>query len=142
MSATAGPSDSRSGVGEKLGLRQGLLVQELGWDADVDDAVRVQIEDTIDGEMVEEAMDAVDVVLLWWRDDDGDLVDGLLSGVVDLSASGVLWLLTPKVGRGGYVDHSDISEAAVTAGLALTSSATVSPDWAAHKMVRPRGSRR
>jgi hypothetical protein len=87
-------------------------------------------------------MDAVDVVLLWWRDDDGDLVDGLVDGVVDLSAGGVLWLLTPKVGRSGYVDNSDISEAAVTAGLALTTSANASPDWAAHKLVRPRGTRR
>ena len=87
-------------------------------------------------------MDAVDVVLLWWRDDDGDLVDGLVDAVVDLSASGVLWLLTPKIGRSGYVDNSDISEAAVTAGLALTTSANVSPDWAAHKLVRPRGTRR
>jgi hypothetical protein len=123
-------------------LATGQVVQELGWDEDVDEALRVAVEDTIDGEMVEEAMDAVDVVVLWWRDDDGDLVDGLVDAVVDLSAAGVLWLLTPKVGRGGYVDNSDISEAAVTAGLALTTSANVSPDWAAHKLVRPRGSRR
>ncbi|HEU5486444.1 MAG TPA: DUF3052 domain-containing protein [Microlunatus sp.] len=142
MSATAGPSESRSSVGAKLGLVTGQVVQELGWDEDVDDELRIGIEDTIDGELVEDAMDAVDVVLLWWRDDDGDLVDGLVDAVVDLSAPGVLWLLTPKVGRSGYVDNSDISEAAVTAGLALTTSANVSPDWAAHKLVRPRGSRR
>jgi Protein of unknown function (DUF3052) len=142
VSATAGPSESRSSVGVKLGVTTGQVVQELGWDDDVDDALRIEVEDTIDAELVEEAMDAVDVVLLWWRDDDGDLVDGLVDGVVDLSATGVLWLLTPKVGRSGYVDASDISEAAVTAGLALTNSANVSPDWAAHKLVRPRGSRR
>ncbi|BAK36330.1 hypothetical protein MLP_33160 [Microlunatus phosphovorus NM-1] len=142
MSATAGPADSRSAVGERLGLTTGQVIQELGWDEDVDDDLRIEVEDTIDGELIEEAMDAVDGVLLWWRDDDGDLVDGLVDAVVDLSASGVLWLLTPKVGRSGYVDNSDISEAAVTAGLALTTSANVSPDWAAHKLVRPRGSRR
>ena len=142
MSATAGPADSRSAVGERLGLTAGQVIQELGWDEDVDDDLRIEVEDTIDGELIEEAMDAVDGVLLWWRDDDGDLVDGLVDAVVDLSASGVLWLLTPKVGRSGYVDNSDISEAAVTAGLALTTSANVSPDWAAHKLVRPRGSRR
>ena len=34
------------------------------------------IEDSIDGELIEEAVEAVDVVLLWWRDGDGDLVDG------------------------------------------------------------------
>lgn len=142
MSATAGPPDSRSAVGERLGLTTGQVIQELGWDDDVDDDLRIEVEDTIDGELIEEAMDAVDGVLLWWRDDDGDLVDGLINAVIDLSATGVLWLLTPKVGRLGYVDNSDISEAAVTAGLALTTSANVSPDWAAHKLVRPRGSRR
>ncbi len=142
MSATAGPADSRSEVGARLGLATGLVIQELGWDEDVDDDLRIEVEDAIDGELIEEAMDAVDGVLLWWRDDDGDLVDGLVDAVVDLSAAGVLWLLTPKVGRTGYVDNSDISEAAVTAGLALTTSANVSPDWAAHKLVRPRGSRR
>ena len=142
MSATAGPADSKSAVREKLSLTTGQVIQELGWDDDVDDDLRIEIEDAIDGELIEEAMDAVDGVLLWWRDDDGDLVDGLVDAVVDLSASGVLWLLTPKVGRSGYVDNSDISEAAVTAGLALTTTANVSPDWAAHKLVRPRGSRR
>lgn len=129
-------------MGERLGLATGQVVQELGWDDDVDDDLRIEIEDAIDGELIEEAMDAVDVVVLWWRDGDGDLVDGLVDGVVDLGANGVLWLLTPKVGRSGYVDNSDISEASVTAGLALTTSAIVSPDWAAHKLLRPRGSRR
>ncbi|GAA3695453.1 DUF3052 domain-containing protein [Microlunatus aurantiacus] len=142
MSATAGPSEAKSPAGGKFGLTRGQVVQEIGWDEDVDDQVRVAVEDAIDGELIEEAMDAVDVVLLWWRDDDGDLVDGLVDSVIDLSASGVLWLLTPKVGRNGYVDNSDISEAAVTAGLALTTSANVSPDWAAHKLVRPRGTRK
>jgi hypothetical protein len=126
----------------RLGIKSGMVVQELGWDEDVDDRLRVAVEDAIDGELIEEAMDAVDVVLLWWRDDDGDLVDGLVDSVADLSVNGVLWLLTPKVGRNGYVDNSDISEGAVTAGLALTTSANVSPDWAAHKLVRPRGTRK
>jgi len=118
-------------------------VQELGWDDDVDDDIRADIEDACGGELVDEDSDeVVDAVLLWWRDDDGDLIDGLVEAVVDLTASGPLWLLTPKIGRSGYVDNSDISEAAVTAGLALTTSANVSPDWAAHRLVRPRGTRR
>lgn len=142
LGATAGPSKTRGSVGEKLGLATGQVVQELGWDEDVDDAVRVGVENAIGGELVEEAMDAVDAVLLWWRDDDGDLADGLVDAAVDLSSRGLLWLLTPKVGRSGYVDNPDISEAAVTAGLVLTSAANVSEDWAAHKLVRPRGPRR
>ena len=39
------------------------MVQELGWDEDVDDELRTAIEDAVDGELVEEAMEAVDVVV-------------------------------------------------------------------------------
>ena len=128
--------------GNKLGLTRGMAVQELGWDSDVDDDVRVLIEDAVDGELVEEAVEAVDLVLLWWRDSDGDLVDGLVDALPDLTDAGYIWLMSPKVGRAGYVDATDLAEAAVTAGLALTTSASVSSDWAATKLVRPKGTRR
>jgi len=36
-----------------------LVVQELGWDEDVDNEVRGMIEDSIDGELIEEAAQAV-----------------------------------------------------------------------------------
>jgi hypothetical protein len=126
----------------KLGLVPGMAVQEIGWDSDVDDDVRVMFEDAVDGELVEEAVEPVDLVLLWWRDGDGDLVDGLVDALTDLTSSGYIWLMTPKVGRDGYVDAADLAEAAVTAGLAQTTSASVSSDWAATKLVRPKGSRR
>lgn len=142
MSATAGSQESKPAVSSKLGLVSGLVVQELGWDEDVDDAVRVEVEEAIDGELIEEAVEAVDVVLLWWRDDDGDLVDGLVDALTDLTDAGYIWLMTPKVGRTGYVDAADLAEAAVTAGLALTNSALVSSDWAATRLVRPKGNRR
>ena len=114
-----------------------MVIQELGWDSDVDDDVRVMIEDSIDGELIEEAVEAVDVVLLWWRDGDGDLVDGLVDALTDLSDAGYIWLMTPKVGRMVTWTRLIIAEAAVTAGLALTNSASVSADWAATRLVRP-----
>ena len=141
MSAAAGASGD-SQVASKLGLTPGQVVQEIGWDDDVDDDLRVAVEDVVGGELVEEAVEAVDVVLLWWREEDGDLVDGLVDSLTDLTDTGYIWLMTPKVGRDGYVDASDLSEAAITAGLAQTVSATVSTDWAATKLVRPRGTRR
>ena len=141
MSAAAGATGD-SQVAGKLGLTPGLVVQEIGWDDDVDDDLRVAVEDVVGGELVEEAVEAVDVVLLWWREEDGDLVDGLVDSLTDLTDTGYIWLMTPKVGRDGYVDASDLSEAAITAGLAQTVSATVSTDWAATKLVRPRGTRR
>ena len=129
-------------MSDKLGLSSGLVVQELGWDEDVDDDVRIMVEDAIGGELIEEAMEAVDLVVLWWRDGDGDLVDSLVDSLTDLTNAGYIWLMTPKVGRGGYVDAADLAEAAVTAGLALTNSVPVSSDWTATKLVRPRGTRR
>ena len=52
MSATPGGQDGATQttptVGQRLGLTKGMVVQELGWDEDVDDTLRVEIEDTID----------------------------------------------------------------------------------------------
>lgn len=141
MSSTARPEGADSAV-SRLGFKSGQIVQELGWDEDVDDGLRQAIEDAIDGELVEEAMEPVDVVVLWWRDEDGDIADGLVDAVTDLNDSGYIWLLTPKVGREGFVDASDLSEAAATAGLALTTTVPIQGSWTAHRLVPPRGPRR
>ena len=94
-----------------------MVVQELGWDNDTDDELRVAIEDAIDADMVDgDYGNVVDAVLLWWRDDDGDLVDGLVDALTDLVGGGAIWLLTPKVGRPNSVDAADIAEAAPIAG--------------------------
>ena len=50
MTSTAGAGGSRS-LSDKLGLSRGLVVQELGWDEDVDDDVRIMVEDAIDAEL-------------------------------------------------------------------------------------------
>ena len=141
MTSVAG-STGTGPVGARMGLTSGQIVQELGWDADVDEELRLQVEEAVDGELVEEAVEAVDVVLFWWRAEDGDLVDGLVDSLTDLTDTGYIWLMTPKVGRPGYVDATDLAEAAATAGLAQTTSASVSAEWAATKLVRPRGTRR
>jgi hypothetical protein len=116
-----------------------MVIQELGWDEDVDDDLRVEIEDAIDADMVDgEFGNVVDAVVLWWRDDDGDLADALMDALTDLVGGGVLWLLTPKVGRSGEVDAADIAEAAQVSGLATTSTAGVSADWSATRLVAPK----
>ena len=55
MSATAGGHEGTAtqNAGERLGLKTGMVVQELGWDEDVDDDLRVEIENTIDADMVD-----------------------------------------------------------------------------------------
>ncbi|WP_067433808.1 DUF3052 domain-containing protein [Nocardioides jensenii] len=140
MSSTAGgPAAQNAGVADRLGFKPGLVIQELGWDTDTDDDLRVQIEDCIDADMVDgEYGNVVDSVILWWRDDDGDLVDALVDSLTDLVGGGVIWLLTPKVGRPRSVDAADIAEAAPIAGLSQTTTATVSKDWAATRLVAPK----
>nr|WP_307820586.1 DUF3052 domain-containing protein [Nocardioides faecalis] len=138
--ATGGSSSSDpTGPAERMGLKPGMVVQELGWDNDTDDELRVAMENVIDADLVDgEYGNVVDAVVLWWRDDDGDLVDGLVDSLTDLVGGGVIWLLTPKVGRPGAVDPADIAEAAPIAGLSQTTAATVSKDWAATRLVAPK----
>ncbi|WP_188781425.1 DUF3052 domain-containing protein [Marmoricola endophyticus] len=137
MSATAGGADLHAG--ERLGFKPGMVVQELGWDDDVDDAVRVSIEDIIDADLVDgEYGNVVDAVVFWWRDGDGDLVDALVDSLTDLEAGGVVWLFTPKVGRDHEVDAADITEAAPVAGLSTTTTLPIGEDWAATKLVAPK----
>ena len=140
MSATA--DHAANGPVSRFGLQPGMVVQELGWDEDIDEDLRSSIERTIGGELVDDQYgDVVDAVVLWWRDDDGDLVDGLVDSLTDLVEGGSIWLLTPKVGRPNYVDASDIAEAAPTAGLSTTTSLAAGPDWSATKLVSPKSAR-
>ena len=142
MSTTAGGQNGTATEtgGSRLGFKPNMVIQELGWDEDVDDDLRVQVEDSIDADLVDgEYGNVVDAVILWWRDGDGDLGDGLMDALTDLVSGGVIWLLTPKVGRRDAVDAADIAEAAQVAGLATTSTAAgVSKDWAATRLVAPK----
>jgi len=115
-----------------------LVVQELGWDEDTDDELRADIEDAIDAEMVDEdAEDVIDVVILWWREGDGDLVDALMDAIGPLAEDGYVWVFSPKTGQNGYVDPSEIAEAAPTAGLTQTSAISLG-DWSAARLVQPK----
>ncbi|HEY0453001.1 DUF3052 domain-containing protein [Actinophytocola sp.] len=132
----------KAGVAERLGIEPGMVVQEIGWDEDVDDGVRAAIEERIGSDLLDEdAVEVVDVVLLWWREEDGDLVDALMDAISPLADSGVIWVLTPKTGRDGHVEPSEIAEAVPTAGLAQTSSISVSGDWSATRLVSPKSAK-
>jgi hypothetical protein len=132
----------KAGVADRLGIEPGMVVQELGWDEDVDDGLRAAIEEQIGRDLLDEdADDVVDVVLLWWREDDGDLVDALMDAMGPIAESGVIWVLTPKTGRDGHVEPSEIAEAVPTAGLAQTSSVSVGNDWSATRLVSPKSAK-
>jgi hypothetical protein len=127
----------------RLGLRPGQVVQEFGYDSDVDDELRGAIEDLTGHEIVDEdVQEVVDVAIYWWRDGDGDLVDNLMDALTNLAEGGVVWLFTPKSGRPGHVEPSDIEESAPTAGLHATSTVSACRDWTGTRLATPRSGRR
>jgi Protein of unknown function (DUF3052) len=128
-----------SDIAGKLGVEPGMVVQELGWDEDVDEVVRDAVEERAGDELLEEDADEViDLVIMWFRDGDGDLVDALMDARGPLADNGVVWVLTPKTGRPGHLEPSEIAEAAPTAGLAQTSNITVSEGWVGTRLVAPK----
>jgi hypothetical protein len=113
-----------------------MIVMESGYDDDVDEMLREDIAARTGEELVHEDTDeVVDVVLLWYRDGDGDLVDVLVDSIGPLADDGYIWLLTPKRGRDGYVEPSEIAEAASIAGLSQTSINTVGDSWSGARLV-------
>nr|WP_167739413.1 DUF3052 domain-containing protein [Kocuria sp. JC486] len=122
-----------------MGLTEDSIVQEFGYDDDVDFDLRERIEDLTGEEILdEEDQEVVDAVLLWWRDGDGDLVDALVDAQSQLDEGGVVWLLTPKSGRDGYVNPAEVEGAASTSGLHRTTTAGVSADWSAVRLAPKR----
>ncbi len=104
-------------------------------------SMRSAIEEVIGGELLDEESDEViDVVLLWWRDGDGDLVDALMDAISPLADDGFVWVLTPKTGPSGHVEPSEIAESAPTAGLTQTSAANLG-DWIGSRLVQPKTGR-
>lgn len=142
MSATAGQAQGQHDLAERLGIKPGHVVQEIGYDDDCDELLREQVAGGDGVELVDEDYeDVVDGVLLWWREEDGDLVDALVDAKTPLADGGYIVLLTPKAGREGHIEPSEIGEAAPTAGLSQTSTVSAGKNWSASRMVAPKARR-
>jgi hypothetical protein len=130
-------------IAGRLGVTAGSLVLELGRGEDSDEVLRAHIAAIAETQLLtDDQEEVVDVVIIWWRDGDGDLVDALVDALTFLAAGGSIWVFTPKAGRVAHVEPSDIQEAAPTAGLSQTSSFAVAPDWTGTRLVAPKSSRR
>ena len=140
---SASPTSSEAiETASRLALEAGLVVQEIGFDTDSDENLRSGVRAIIGSDMVDiEFEDVVDVALLWFREDDGDLTDALVDAITPLADQGVVWLLTPKPGRDGHVEPEDITEAAQTAGLRQTSTISAGASWQGTRLVAPRAKR-
>ena len=128
---------------DRMGIAPGELILEVGFESDCDAELQATIEARSGQPLVREsAEEVVDVVLLWWRDGDGDLVDDLVDALTYLSESGPIWLMTPKAGLEGHVEPSDIQDAAPTAGLTQTVTFLAAPRWSATKLVARRAGKK
>ncbi|TWP36338.1 DUF3052 domain-containing protein [Leekyejoonella antrihumi] len=122
---------------ERLGFENGQIVQEFGWDDDVDEALREDVEGAVGSGLEDVDYDGVvDAVVLWWREGDGDLTDDCVDALTNLGDKGFILVLVPKSGHPDHVDASDIAEAAQTAGLKASSSTKAGKDWIATKLVQ------
>ena len=147
MSTSADPAGTARGLAERLGIEPGQVVQVVGDESEsgpaCDQALLDDVAARAGTELIfgDDSDEVVDVVLLWWRDDDGDLVDALVDSLTNLGDHGVVWLLTPKAGRAGHVEPADIDEAAPTAGLSSTRSTSAAPEWSGTRLVAPKAAR-
>lgn len=142
MSATADHAEERTNPAARLGFQPGQVVQELGYDEDTEQALREGIEAITGSELVDEEYDDLaDAVVLWFREEDGDLTDALVDAIGLVDDGAPIWLMTPKTGRDGYVEASDIGEAAQTAGLQQTKPLNLGKDWTGSRLVTPKASR-
>ena len=141
MSPTAANAEGQRRA-ERLGVSAGTQVQSLNEDDDIAQDLLDAITSASGTELVpEDSDDVVDIVLLWWREDDGDLANALIDARRQLSDEGVIWLLTPKAGRDGHVAPSDVLDAVPTAGLVQTSTLSVAQEWSGQRLAAPKSQR-
>ncbi len=127
----------------RMGFAAGELILEVGYGPDCDDILRSEISKITGTQLIEgQTTEVVDAVLLWWREGDGDLVDELMDALTYLTETGPIWVLTPKLGRDGHVDSSEIQDAAPIAGLSQTSTLSLAKDWTGTRLVARKAGKR
>ena len=126
-----------------MGFAAGELILEVGYGPDCDDVLRSEISKITGTQLIDsQTTEVVDAVILWWRECDGDLVDELMDALTYLTETGPIWVLSPKLGRDGHVDSSEIQDAAPIAGLSQTSTLALAKDWAGTRLVARKAGKR
>ena len=132
------------GSAARLGFAAGQVVQEFGYDADVDDDFRFALEDHSRPPSSRTRTTATSRMPFssGGATGDGDLVDAVVDGLTNLAEAGFIVVLTPKAGRAGHLDASELEEAATTAGLHTSGAVNACEDGTATRLVAPRTARR
>src|SRR5690348_1006228 len=85
--STSADHAAQRGLAERLGIEPGMVVQVVGGDGDgIDADLMADVAARTGTELIttDDSDEVVDVVLLWWRDGDGDLVDALVDALTNL----------------------------------------------------------
>ncbi|MGW7328413.1 DUF3052 domain-containing protein [Streptomyces sp. NPDC054840] len=124
---------------KRMGFKPGQVVLEAGWGEHCDHILTAEIEQVTGLQILnEDDKDTADVVLLWFRKEDGDLAGTIVKARTHLKDGGPIWLLVPKAGLDGYVEPSAIGDSARTAGLSQTLAMSATDDWSAIRLEAPR----
>lgn len=119
----------------KVGFKPGQIVIEYGYDEDVHEDLREEIEAVTGSPLEDEDYDGVvDAVLLWWREGDGDLTDELVDCLTTVEEGGFIALASPGKGRPDRVEAPDVQEACTTSGL-TASGAVPCGQWVLQRLV-------
>lgn len=131
-----GASTADAEIIDRFNLEHGMILQEFGYDDDVDEALRTLISEATGEDLVDEDHgDVTDGVILWFREGDDDLADFLMDVQSLLDDGSSVWLLTPKAGTTGHVQPGAIQESASLAGLHMTSTFVVGEGWSCTQLV-------
>lgn len=119
----------------RVGFKAGQIVIEYGYDDDVDQQFREQIEELTGSPLEDEDYDGVvDAVLLWWRDGEGDLTDELVDALTTVEEGGFIALASPGKGRPDRVEAHDVQESCTTSGLTASGALPVGV-WIVQRLV-------
>ena len=133
-------ADVSRATGKDFDFESGQLIQEFGFDDDVDMELRSTIEETTGEELEDEDYrGSADGAIAWWRSDDGD-TDDLADLLVDCRAGfadedAYIWLIVPDPSQPLTVPVEDIDGAARTAGLMVTTTRYLPTGWTAFQIV-------
>ncbi len=120
----------------RLGLRSGQIIQEFGFDDDVDADFRAAVEAVTGEDLADEDYDDVaDGALVWFRDGDGDLTDLLMDAQTLLEDGAQVWVCTPMAGKEVHVFPREVLVAASLSGLHATSTFVIGGQWTATSLV-------
>jgi hypothetical protein len=119
----------------RMGFAPDQIVIEYGYDDDVDEDVRSAIETAVAGPLEDDDYDGVvDVVLLWWRQGDGDLADELMDALTTMEEGGFIALLTPGARREDRVAAHEVQEACTTCSLTASGAVPLGA-WVGQRLV-------